>query len=443
MVRYLDKFVKGANESFCVEIEFPYSNVESLTVPDGLDPQVLSLPVHEPRNQGAWLVEKALKAPFNAKRLRDLASGKKKILIVSDDISRPTPVQEFIGLVLDELHQAGASTDQIEFLMALGTHRAMTGQEIASKLGPEVAARYRVRNHQWDKPECLDYVGDTDQGVPVWINKQVRQADLVIGLGAIMPIDICGFTGGGKILVPGVSGQITVDQMHWTRMDVPSHHILGEAENPVRASIDVLARRAGLDFIVNVVLNSKNQIVGAVAGDMVTAHRRGCRIAKAVYGVPIPHEFDIVIADSHPFDNEFWQANKALDTAGEIVTKGGIVILVSPCYEGFSRTHAEMLEFGYLPIEQIKKMVNEGVIRHKVVGVHMAQASAVAIERARLILVSEGISRQQACKVGFSWASTPQEAFDEAIRTCRPSATVAVLKDAARMLPLKTTKGDA
>jgi len=424
-----------------VEIKFPYSNVGSLTIPDNVHPQVFSLPTYQSSASGFELVETALRNPRDTGPLRELATGKKRILIVSDDVSRPTPVHEFVELVLGELHQAGASKEQIEFLMALGTHRAMTEDEMAAKLGAKVASGYRVHNHQWDNPECLDYIGDTDQGVPVWINKRVRQADLVVGLGSIMPIDICGFTGGGKILVPGVSGQVTVDQMHWTRVDMPSHYVLGKAENPVRASIDLLARKAGLDFIVNVILNSENQIVGAVAGDMVTAHRHGCEIARDVYGVPVPYEFDIVVADSFPFDNEFWQANKALDTAGEIVKKGGIVILVSPCHEGFSQTHSEILEFGYLPVEQIKKMVNGGIIKHKVVGVHMAQASTVAIEKARLILVSEGITRQQAHRVGFSWSATPQEAFEEAIKTCGPSATVAVLKDAARMLPVKPPKG--
>jgi len=424
-----------------VEIEFPYSNVDLLTIPDSMHPRVFSLPAYQPSGNGFELVQSALRNPLGARPLRELAAHKRRILIVSDDVSRPTPVHEFVELVLDELHQAGASTEQIEFLMALGTHRAMTPEEITAKLGPKTASGYRVHNHQWDNPECLDYIGDTDQDVPVWINKRVRQADLVVGLGSIMPIDICGFTGGGKILVPGVSGQVTVDQMHWTRIDVPSHHVLGKADNRIRESIDLLARKAGLAFLVNVILNTNNQIVGAVAGDMVTAHRHGCSIARDVYGVPIPHEFDIVIADSFPFDNEFWQANKALDTAGEIVKKGGVVILVSPCHEGFSQTHSEILEFGYLPVEQIKKMVHSGVIRHKVVGVHMVQASAVAIEKARLILVSEGITKQQAHKVGFSWSPTPQEAFRKALEIYGPSATVAVLKDAARMLPLKPNEG--
>ncbi|MBN2209763.1 MAG: nickel-dependent lactate racemase, partial [Sedimentisphaerales bacterium] len=359
--------------------------------------------------------------------------------IVADDVSRPTPVHQFVELVLDELRQAGISDNHIEFMMALGTHRPMNREEIAQKLGDRVASRYRVHNHQWDNPDCLDYIGETDQGVPVWINTMVRQADLVIGLGSIMPIEVCGFTGGGKILVPGVSGQVTVDQMHWTRIDVPSQYILGRVENPIRASIDALARKAGLDFIVNVILDAQNRIIGAVAGDMIAAHRCGCEIARKVYGVPLDREYDIVIADSFPFDNEFWQANKALSTTGEFVKKGGVVILVTPCHEGFSQTHGEILEFGYLPIEQIKQMVNNGAIKHKVVGVHMAQASAVAIEKARLILVSTGIRRQQAKQVGFNWAPTPQDAFNQAVDICDSSAKVAVLKNASRMLPLKSS----
>ena len=96
---------------------------------------------------------------------------------------------------------------RFEFLMALGTHRAMTKDEMRSKLGEEMVKKYKVHNHDWKNPDCLEYVGDTEQGVPVWINKLVSNADLVIGLGSIMPIEVCGFTGGGKILVPGVCGQ--------------------------------------------------------------------------------------------------------------------------------------------------------------------------------------------------------------------------------------------
>jgi nickel-dependent lactate racemase len=242
--------------------------------------------------------------------------------------------------------------------------------------------------------------------------------------------------------VPGLSGEATVDSMHWTRIGVASERILGQAENPIRASIDALARQAGLHFIVNVILNTRDQIVAAVAGDMVEAHRAGCAIAREAHGVRVDREYDVVVADSHPFDIEFWQANKALDTAGEFVRKGGVVILVSPCTEGISRPHAaEVLDLGYRPIAEIKRLVEAGTIRHKVVGVHMAQVSAVAVEKARLIVVSPGLSPEQVKRMGFSWAPSAQEAFDAARRMLGGGGRVAVLEGAARMLVLKDHPG--
>ncbi len=425
-----------------MKINFPYPDAEPLKIPSSCETQVFTLPGVRSSFTDLYAVKNALAKPIASKRLSELARGKKKILIVADDITRPTPIHKFIHPVLDELAVASVTDEHIEFITALGTHRAMTKDEIAAKLGADISNKFRVHNHDWKNPDCLEYVGNTEQDVPVWINKLVSNADLVIGLGSIMPIEVCGFTGGGKILVPGVCGQITCDEMHWTRIDVPSKHVLGKAENPVRASIDSLARKAGLDFIVNVILNSENKIIDAVAGDMVKAHRAGCEIALKVYGVEIPREFDIVIADSFPFDIEFWQANKALDAAGEVVKKDGVIILVSPCYEGFSRTHSEILEFGYLPVEAIKTLVKSGKIKHKVVGVHMIQAGAVAVEKAKLILVSTGIKKNEAEKVGFLWAQSAQEAFAKALEIVGKNPSIAVLRNAARMLPLVKRLGD-
>jgi nickel-dependent lactate racemase len=421
-----------------LNIRFPYPDVGILRLPDSLRVERFRLPEVQASRGGREIVEQALRAPYGTPRLREIARKKRSVLIVSDDVSRPTPVSAFVQAVLDELAAAGLQDKQIRFIMALGTHRAMTPREMEQKLGPAVAARYRVLNHDWADTAALEHLGDTEQGDPVWINRIVLESELVIGLGAIMPIEICGFTGGGKILVPGLSGELTVDSMHWTRIGVPPDQILGKADNPIRASIDGLARQAGLDFIVNVILNSRDQIVAAVAGDMVEAHRAGCAIARQVYGVRVGREYDIVVADSHPFDIEFWQANKALDATGEFVRKGGVVILVCPCPDGISRPHAgEILKFGYQPLAAIQRLVQEGSIRHRVVGVHMAQVSAVAVEKARLILVTPGISPADIERMGFSWAPTPQEAFEAALGQVGGEPAIAVLEGAARMLVLK------
>jgi len=279
-------------------------------------------------------------------------------------------------------------------------------------------------------------MGETSQGVKVWINKRVARADLVIGVGRIMPLEVSGFTGGGKILVPGVCGKLTNDEMHWTRMDLPDEEILGKRDNPVRASIDRFARAAGLDFILNVVMDSRGQIQHAVAGDMVEAHRTGCELALEVHAVRFPRLADIVVADSFPFDIEFWQANKALDQAGLVVRKGGALVLVSPCTEGFSATFRELIDFGYPPIQEIKRMVADGKIVNKVVAVHMAQVSHIARERATVILVTQGISPQDVRKVGLEYAATPQEALTRAFQVAGREAKVALVKGAAEMLPI-------
>jgi nickel-dependent lactate racemase len=418
-------------------VKFPYPATEPLHIPDNLPAIRLTVPPVEAKDSEEEIVRKALSAPIGTPPLSELARGKRGALIVADDVTRPTPIHRFAQLILQELKSAGVAEQNIAFMVALGTHRGMRRAELADKLGPDIVDRFPVNNHDWQDPEQLEFLGTTRQGAPVWINKQVRRADLVIGLGAIMPIEICGFTGGGKILVPGLSGPETVDSMHWTRIDVPAEQILGKAENPIRASIDALAREAGLDFIVNVILNRDNRIVGAVAGDMVDAHRAGCRIAERVFGVRIPRKYNIVIADSHPFDIEFWQANKALDTAGQEVSEGGVVILISPCREGLSQSHArEIRRFGYPPLGKIKQLVESGQIEHRVVGVHMAQVSAVATEKARLILVSTGIGRREAEALGFRWAASPGEALDLALEMIREQPDIAVLEGASRMLAL-------
>jgi nickel-dependent lactate racemase len=423
-------------KDFFMVIAFPYKEFGDIHIPDNFLAELFDLPPITSDKVGIDVVCEALAKPIGSARLCDCAKGKKKVLIISDDIHRPTPVREFLPAVLGELFAAGLKHRNIEFLLALGTHRPMTRDEMVVKLGDEIVRKFEVQNHLWDNPELLDFVGNTDSGVPVWVNKKVAQADLVIGLGAIMPIEVCGFTGGGKIIVPGVCGEITNSQMHWTRVDVPHHEIIGKADNLIRACIDQLARKAGLDFIVNVILDANQKIVYAVAGDMIAAHRHGCEIAMKVYGVEFDREYDIVIADGYPFDIEFWKVNKALDTAGIVVKKGGVVIIVSPCYEGFSRTHHEMLKFGYLPTEAVKELVNSGQITHKVVGVHMIQVGTVAVEKARVILVTTGISKQDIEKAGLLTSPTPQDAFEKALGMVGKNPSVAVLKNAARMLPL-------
>ncbi|HIJ66585.1 MAG TPA: nickel-dependent lactate racemase [Candidatus Hydrogenedentes bacterium] len=420
-----------------MRISFPYPDTPDLAIPD----QNL-LGVYGPAKTGGTepadaIIERSLLHPIGRPPLRDVARGKSRVMIVCDDVARPTPAWQVIPSVLRELDAGGVAEENVEFMMALGTHRPMTPEEMRQKVGADVFERFPVYNHEWDNPGLLTCMGKTPQGVEVWVNRKVVEADCVIGIGRIMPIDMCGFTGGGKILIPGCCGETTLDDMHWIRVDVADEDVIGQRDNPVRAAIDAMARQAGLDFIVNIIMNSEKNVLDCVSGHLESAHREGCRRARPYHEVRIPETPDIVVVDGFPFDIEFWQVNKAVDTAGLVVRDGGVVICVSPCYEGLSRTHADVvLRYGYRPREEIKQLVARGMIRPKVVGVHMIQVAHVAIEKATVILVTDGIREEDVSRLGLEYAPSPQEALTQAFARVGTDARVAVLRGASETLPV-------
>ena len=247
---------------------------------------------------------------------------------------------------------------------------------------------------------------------------------------------MAGFSGGGKIIVPGVCGEKTAGAMHWQMVTEPTARIFGVAENRVRRAIDQIALKAGLKTIVNVILNNRNQIVGVVSGDPVRAHRAGTEICKRVHGVSIPRPADLVIVDSYGTDIEYWQAIKAMTPVDFVVKPGGVVIQVAECPEGVSRSHPEVLQYGYTTVADTLRMVDRGWI-NKSVACHMVQAGRVIAEKATGFLVARGISRVDIERLGFHYAATPQQAFDQALRILGPSRKeIAILRQAGDMLPL-------
>ena len=158
-----------------MKFKFPYKNYEALEIPDAFAVKSFDLTELKAGKAANEIVSGALESPIGSKKLSELAKDKEKILIVSDDFHRPTPVYEFVKVILNELYNAGATNKNIEFMMALGSHRPMTRQEMSNKLGSEIVENFKVHNSGWDKQDDLEFMGDTDQGVPVWINKKVKR----------------------------------------------------------------------------------------------------------------------------------------------------------------------------------------------------------------------------------------------------------------------------
>jgi nickel-dependent lactate racemase len=277
-------------------------------------------------------------------------------------------------------------------------------------------------------------LGTTENGGRIHINRDVFEADFKIGIGSIVPHHICGFSGGSKIVQPGVSGEATTAYTHLLSARAPRSY-LGILDNPVRKEMDAIARKIGMDTILNTVLNRHGEVVGAFFGDLVAAFRAGVKKATEVYAIEMPEEADIVLSSSHPCDLEFWQAHKTQYPSDLAVKAGGIIIIVTPCEEGVAQTHCDILDVTCHPSHRIRDMVSAGQL-HDEVAAALAIAWAQVKEREEVFIVSHGISDTEAAKLGFTRFETAQSALDEALRRKGAEAKVAVLTHAPDMLPI-------
>ncbi len=379
-------------------------------------------------------VLRAVNAPIGTKPLRELAKGAKRVVIVADDNTRLTPTDKIIPILLDELNAAGVVDGQVTVIIALGTHRFMTAEEILAKFGPEVVRRVRVVNHDYKNPAELVELGTTANGTFVAVNREAYEADFKLGVGSIVPHHIPGFAGGAKIVQPGISGERTTAETHLLSVRAPRSY-LGVTDNPVRRELNEIARAIGLNTIFNTVLNRHGEVVGAFFGDVVAAFDKGVEMSRAVYAVEVPEEADIVVASSHPCDLEFWQAHKTLYPSDLAVKAGGIIILVTPCYEGVAVTHGDMLDYTAKSSCAIRDMVSCKRLDDEVAAA-LAIAWAQVKERETVYIVSGGIADEEAKKLGFTPFATVQAALDAALAAKGPEAKVTVLTHAPDMLPV-------
>lgn len=407
-----------------VQFELPEENLLGIYAPHPVPA------VPDPQRE----LEHALANPIDAPTLAEIARGKKRVVLVADDGTRPTPTAAIIPLLLNILNKAGVPDDGIEVLIALGTHRPMAAEEIEIKFGAEVLRRVRVTNHEPFDPKALVDVGMTSGGERVQVNRKVMEADLVVGIGSIVPHHIPGFSGGAKIIQPGVCGAETTGHVHLLSIR-RERSLLGVLENEVRAEMEQIAARAGLRAILNTVLNSAGELVRAVYGDPQRAFRQGVETSRQIYGVAVPEQVEIVVASSHPCDSEFWQAHKTLYTAQRALREGGTMIVAAPCPEGVAMSHPEIVHFAGQEPEAIEAMIRTGQIPDLTAGA-LALAWANTRKHARVALVAQGIPNEEARALGFVPFGSVQEALDEALARHSKGARVSVLPFAPDTLPI-------
>ena len=299
-----------------------------------------SIEEYKAPKSGAELVKEALLSPVGSKRLSELAKGKKNIVIIASDHTRPVPSKQIIPFVLEEIRST-APEAQVTLLIATGCHRGTTKDELIAKFGEEIVANENIIIHDCDDRENLVNIGTLPSGGECEINRLAYEADLLIAEGFIEPHFFAGFSGGRKSVLPGVAGRTTVLSNHCSEFIADPHSRTGILEgNPIHNDMIWAAKTAKLQFIVNVVLNAEKNTIFAVAGDPFEAHEKGTKFLEALCGAKAVLS-DIVISTNggYPLDQNVYQSVKGMTAAEATVKMGGVVIMISKSADGVAGDH--------------------------------------------------------------------------------------------------------
>lgn len=421
--------------------------MKELTLPYGASSLTFRLPernllaVIEPADvpalpDAAAALRAAVRRPVGAPPLRTSIKQGMKVVIIFDDFTRPTPAYQLLPALLDELDPARNGLD-VKLVNAAGTHRPMTQAELATKVGAEVLARYPVINHDAYNDAELVYVGTTPNGTPIHINRLVMQADLVIGISNVVPHNLAGWSGGAKIIQPGVCGAETTNMTHAIAMMSPQPHV-GRLDNPLRVEVEQVVERAGLNFFsINTVLNRDAAIVHVTAGQATQSHRRAIVESEKVWVAPIPALPDIIVASSHPANVDFWQGSKGLFACEPVIKRGGDIIMATPCPERIA-IHEHTATMRALQGLSSRDARHEAARR----GIKDLTAVNVVAWLGRLnelcwvSLYSDGLTDDDLDVLGFARAHTIQSALETAFQRQGPDAKVLVVTHGGELCPV-------
>ena len=285
-------------------------------------------------------IDKALAGPINSAPLRGLAKKGDTVCIVFTDITRACPDYLLVPPILRELFKAGIRKEDVTLLCGTGLHRASTYEERVAKLGAEVVEKYHIVDNDPQNPTSIVDLGKTDKGVPLSAHKTAYEADLLIATGIVEPHQFAGYSGARKTVAIGAAGEETIAYTHGPKMiDHPGTR-LGRIEgNPFHDAITEAARRAGLRFILNVVLDEEKRPVTIYGGEPEETFAKLVTVAQKLYTVPVPHQFDVVVGGvGFPKDSNLYQASRAPSyiffAPTPVLKKGGVLITPARCDEG-------------------------------------------------------------------------------------------------------------
>lgn len=376
-------------------------------------------------------IERALSQPTGTQQLNEIAKAGDKVAIVVDDATRATPSYLMILPLLDELNKAGVKDEDITVIFGCGSHRPVTPEEREKLIGKEALERVRTINHDYMAEDHV-FLGETAHGTKVNVNKVFAEADVKVLAGDINLHYYAGYGGGRKGVLPAVSSAETIQQNH--ALLVHPKAATGVLEgNPVHEDMMEAAKLAKVDFILNIVTNSKNELVKAFAGDLEQAFLEGTKLVDEMYKIPVEQRANIVVvsAGGHPYDINLYQASKAIHNALEAVKRRGVIILAAECPEGHgNEVFAEWME-KFTDLKRLEKEIK----KRFVLGGHKAYYLTKALQKVTIILLSVMPDCYAVNTFKMRTASAMNDALRDAFDIAGKNAKVYVLPHGSDTLP--------
>jgi len=380
-------------------------------------------------------IERAMNEPIGAKRLSEIVKPGDKVAIVVDDAARPTASYLTVPSILNELNSAGVTDEYVTVIFACGTHREVEAMEMKRLVGDEVLNRVKIINHDCKSTDQV-YIGTTSFGTKVCVNKVFAEADVRVLTGDVGLHYYAGYGGGRKSVLPGVSNAQSIQQNHAMLLHPKAE--MGVLEgNPLHEDMVEAAKLANVDFTLNVVLNSKEELVKAFAGDLNQVFDEAVKIVDEMYKVPINRKADIIVTSpgGHPFDINLYQAYKGIHSALNAVEKGGVIILVAECPEG----HGHEIFYEWMTkFKNIRKIEKE-LQKRFVLGGHKAYYLKKALQKVHIILVSVMPDYYAVNVFNLKTAKAVNDALRDAFNLVDKNAKVLAMPYGSITLPITET----
>lgn len=419
-----------------VKLEYGRTGLEVTLPDDRLIGEPLAIRPAPPLADPVAAVEAALAQPIGTPPLAELARGRRSACIVICDITRPVPNELLLRPILRTLETAGIDRQQILILIATGLHRPNLGEELIELVGAEIASTYRIENHHGKELSEHTFLGTTPNGVPAWIDTRYVQADLKITTGLIEPHLMAGYSGGRKVICPGIAALETVKVWHGPRfLEHPNADCGIVAGNPVHEENTRIAQMAGCDLIVNVCLDAERRVTWVGAGDMIRAWEEGVRFVEQVVKAPVPEPVDIVVTScaGYPLDTTFYQAVKGMTGALPIVKRGGTIILAASLSEGLGSPEFQHLLADNPDLEQFKQRILG--TDYFVMDQWQLEELAKVRSKCRVVMVSQGVPAETLNRCHVETADSVEAAVANCLAEYGPGARIAVIPKGPYVLP--------